>query len=179
HRAFVVFTGNDDTLYAPSRYGTAIHPGRYRALDSLPETGEATPVRLRSVAASDDETPQTWVLGSRAAIARHSPVDLPPVIVPDWIVALRPAEGGEPIPVMVGLGGDVITVNPAATPPPDWPTDSRLHLEAASELELDHLVGQTVTLIATPFLALSPGRLFRRKGTALGQYVVEAAEPPA
>lgn len=175
-RAFVVFDRGDE-LWAPSPYGASLHPGRYRVLDRT-QVGATTTARVRSVVATDDEPAQQWRLGTRRAIEEAAPDSLPPVVVPDWIVALRPSDGGAPFPVMLGREDGVVTLRRASDEPRDWPEDARIQVEGARTPEAAELAGTIVTLRAIPYRALTPtSRPGPDAGHVLGSYLVEQIAP--
>lgn len=169
-RAFVVHALSNGMLRAPSVYGGSLHPGRFRADVPLPSSdGPPARLRVRSIVAAPGEPDQVWLVGSRAAIEAASPVPLPPVVVPDWIVRLHPVDGGESFPVITGRTQGVVVLRPAAATPPGWPQDNegRVVVEDGGT-DPDALRGRTITVRREPFRSG-----WRHRPETLGRYFVE------
>lgn len=177
-------------IEASTAFGKSLHPWHYAAeplgdLDDVAaaiEAGEAAhELQLLSPGAFGDEAEpapyERWRVGSRRAIERTAPAELPDFDPGQWMRWLTPVDGGDPI-AFGGFffpGDREIELQPVMPIEPDWAA-GRVLTVPMPRPGVEFEAAREVTVYGKPFKELrsSAPKIQKRPPTPLGRFVLEA-----
>lgn len=192
-RALIVEGGIDDDtgllwLQPVTPFGGAMHPGIYDAVpvdeadavavdedDAMVAGDAAQQVQLYLFDGYPDEPYERWTIGRRAAVEAAAAHPLPDFDPTDWMRWLTPADGGDPVPVVVEPADGAITFQLLGSKPPAW-AQGRVVSAPLPRGGQSHADRREVQLTAKPVAELrsSAAKMRKRPPARVGRFVLEA-----